>query len=102
MVQLTVGSVAGMIAAGIFFARQWSPNALTYILSWLLGDKNSAATWTIASGAFQQSYWPFVLRTDAAFDIGVRKDILWVARLIPTYYGRTNFYRFHRHTTRPI
>ncbi|KAK2922718.1 hypothetical protein FoTM2_017571 [Fusarium oxysporum f. sp. vasinfectum] len=39
---------------------------------------------TIASGAFHQSYWPVILRTDAAFSIGVRKDILWVARLIPT------------------
>ncbi|SCO87604.1 uncharacterized protein FRV6_11731 [Fusarium oxysporum] len=83
MVQLTVGSVAGLIAAGIFFARQCSPNALTYILSWLLGQTNTAATWTIASGAFQQSYWPVVLRTDAALGVGVRKDILWVARLIP-------------------
>ncbi|KAH7190974.1 hypothetical protein BKA60DRAFT_530338 [Fusarium oxysporum] len=83
MVQLTVGSVAGLIAVGIFFARQCSPNALTYILSWLLGERNSAATWTIASGAFQQSYWPIVLRTDAASSNNVRKDILWVARLIP-------------------
>ncbi|KAL9572074.1 hypothetical protein ACKAV7_003791 [Fusarium commune] len=64
MVQLTVGSVAGLIAVGIFFGR-------------------TLVKWTIASGAYQQSYWPIVLRTDAASSNNVRKDILWVARLIP-------------------
>ena len=65
MVQLTVGYVAGMIAAGIFVgmslkmlspfvfepaanrkfsARLWSPNALAFILSGRLRDKNPAAT----------------------------------------------------------
>ncbi len=69
MVQLTVGYVAGFIAAGMFIgklishtfvrflfsgkvenllltlARLWAPSIITFILSGLLGDTNSAATW---------------------------------------------------------
>lgn len=62
MIQLTVGYVAGFIAAAffvgkisypvfdneyadVFLARLWSPNILALILSGILRDSNSAATW---------------------------------------------------------
>ncbi|RDW63674.1 hypothetical protein BP6252_11219 [Coleophoma cylindrospora] len=82
MASLTVGYVAGIIAAAIFVARIWAPNALTFILSGLLGDRSSASTWTVASRAFQQSYWPDILRSDSVLSHGVRKDVLILTKLM--------------------
>ncbi|KAE9366335.1 hypothetical protein N431DRAFT_386647 [Stipitochalara longipes BDJ] len=82
MVQLTVGYVAGFIAAGMFIARLWSPNIITFILSGLLGDKNSAATWTVAGRLFQKSYWPWILQDDTSYNNGVPRRILFLSRLM--------------------
>ncbi|OCK73509.1 hypothetical protein K432DRAFT_430554 [Lepidopterella palustris CBS 459.81] len=87
MTQLTVGYAAGIIAAGIFVARLWSPNTLTFIISGLLQDRSSAATWTVASRALQCSHWPDVLQTDSVLSHGVRKDILLLTKLIPLMGG---------------
>lgn len=64
MVELTIGYVAGIIAAVTTLGkterkkncnkkrlliaptvRLWSPNTLVYVLSGVLGDKNTAVTW---------------------------------------------------------
>ncbi|PHH79105.1 hypothetical protein CDD82_2596 [Ophiocordyceps australis] len=100
--ELTVGLVSGFIAAGIFVgkaipspitwriiklthtqARQICPNALAYICSRQLGYRNSAATWTASSKVMEQSYWPFLLRTDGVHDKHVRPSVVWAGRLIP-------------------
>ncbi|KAH8585295.1 hypothetical protein B0O99DRAFT_749133 [Bisporella sp. PMI_857] len=81
MVQLTVGYVAGFIAAGMFIARLWSPSIITFILSGFLSSTNSAATWTVAGRLFQKSYWPWILRDDSFYNNGVPKRILFLSRL---------------------
>ncbi|KAF7186099.1 hypothetical protein HII31_12560 [Pseudocercospora fuligena] len=82
MVELTLAHVAGLIAAGFFIANQLSPNGLAFVISRCMGDKNSAATLTVASSALHKSLWPLLLRTDVCYIRGVRSSILWLARLI--------------------
>lgn len=82
MILLTIGYVAGIIAAATFAARIWAPNALTFIISALLRDRASASTWTLAARAFQRSHWPDILRTDQGLNRGVRKDILILSKLM--------------------
>ncbi|KAL2062708.1 hypothetical protein VTL71DRAFT_5780 [Oculimacula yallundae] len=86
MVEITVGYVAGAIAAGIFIARVYAPSVLTFILSAILRDKNSAATWTVASSALHRSYWPNILQSDDARNHGVRRDIILLTYFI-TFMG---------------
>ena len=47
MIHLTVGYVAGLIAFAFFAVRIVIPTVLTFILSAILHDKNTAATWYI-------------------------------------------------------
>ncbi|KAL5315720.1 hypothetical protein ACEPPN_016590 [Leptodophora sp. 'Broadleaf-Isolate-01'] len=82
MLEITVGYVAGAIAAGIFLARIYAPSVLTFILSAILRDKNSAATWTVAASALHRSYWPSLLQADDAKNHGVRKDIIFLTYFI--------------------
>ncbi|KAK0124034.1 hypothetical protein ONS95_009020 [Cadophora gregata] len=79
---LTVGYVAGVIAAAIFVARVYAPSVLTFILSAILRDQNSAATWTVASATLNRSYWPNLLQSDGAKNHGVRKDIIFLTYFI--------------------
>lgn len=44
-VHLTVGYVAGIIAAAIVVARLACPSLVTYILAGLLKDTETASTW---------------------------------------------------------
>ncbi|PHH93284.1 hypothetical protein CDD83_7983 [Cordyceps sp. RAO-2017] len=102
MPDISVSYAAGFIAVAIFVARQVSPNALAYICSKRLGFSNSAATWcgandgqqcdklgltsrsrTASSRVLEQSLWPYLLRTDDAYDKAVRPSVLWISRLIP-------------------
>ncbi|PVH77956.1 hypothetical protein DL98DRAFT_636645 [Cadophora sp. DSE1049] len=80
--EITVGYVAGAIAAAIFVARIYAPSVLIFILSAILRDQNSAATWTVASAALQRSYWPNLLQSDGAKNHGVRKDIIFLTYFI--------------------
>lgn len=64
MVTITVGYVAGFIAAAIFVSRIWAPMVITFILSGVLGERNNAATWTVAARALEGTYWPDILRSD--------------------------------------
>ncbi|KAH8668430.1 hypothetical protein BX600DRAFT_548781 [Xylariales sp. PMI_506] len=81
--ELTVGYVAGMVAAGFFLANLVGPNALALIVSWRLKDKNTAATWSVAGNALQRSHWPYVLFSDSVYSNGVSGSILWLSRLMP-------------------
>ncbi|KAH8898902.1 hypothetical protein GQ53DRAFT_791085 [Thozetella sp. PMI_491] len=79
--ELTVGYVAGIIAACFFIANQVSPTALALLLSWRLQDKSTAATWTVAGAALQQSHWPTLLSSDSTSSNGVSAWTLWSTRI---------------------
>ena len=58
---------------------------LAFILSGLLGDKNTAATWTVTGRAFQQSYWPLFLRADSFYSRGIPTRVAllsWITTLM--------------------
>ncbi|KAI9931181.1 hypothetical protein ASPWEDRAFT_166871 [Aspergillus wentii DTO 134E9] len=82
MVELTVAHVSGIIAAVVFIARLWSPNTITLIIAGIVGDHNSASTWTVSGRVFQQSLWPDLLQTDSARSYGARGDVTNLSRLI--------------------
>ncbi|KAM0269840.1 hypothetical protein ACHAQH_009634 [Verticillium albo-atrum] len=82
---LTVGHIAGIIAAAIVIARIFCPTAITYILAGLLRDTESASTWTVASASLQTSLWPTILRTDSHGNGGrVRTTIKIAVKSMPT------------------
>ncbi|RTE71281.1 hypothetical protein BHE90_014313 [Fusarium euwallaceae] len=83
MVDLTTGQVAAIIAFGIVVARVWCPTIGTFILTGVLQDRETAATWTVAAKHLQSSYWPLVLQSDATKDRGVRKPIVVISLLLP-------------------
>ncbi|KAF2189000.1 hypothetical protein K469DRAFT_659932 [Zopfia rhizophila CBS 207.26] len=83
MAELTVGYVAGLIAAGIFFAQYWCPTWLIYIMAGGLEEKETAATWSVAGRPLQSSYWPEILQTDAVRSYGVRQSVLWWSYFTP-------------------
>ncbi|KAI2278777.1 hypothetical protein LOZ05_000374 [Ophidiomyces ophidiicola] len=66
MVDLTVGHVSGIIAAGINILQLFIPTATTLILTGLLSEDNSLATWTQIGRALHASHWPSLLRADSA------------------------------------
>ncbi|KAH8893095.1 hypothetical protein GQ53DRAFT_840793 [Thozetella sp. PMI_491] len=59
MVDLSIGYVAGMVAAGFFVGS------------------------TVAANAFAQSHWSYLVLSDSFYGDGVSKGVLWAARLIP-------------------
>ncbi|KAH6666926.1 hypothetical protein B0J14DRAFT_192364 [Halenospora varia] len=81
-IQITVGYVAGFLAAAFFVIKLCSQNILTLIVSGLLQDKNTASTWTVAGSALQNSIWPTLLRSDSTLSHGVRKDIWFMSNFI--------------------
>ncbi|GAB1313308.1 hypothetical protein MFIFM68171_03518 [Madurella fahalii] len=83
MLQLTVGSVAGLISALFFILRISAPTVLVFILSGLLNNRNPAITWTVAGQAFQGSYWPFLLRSDSFYHHGVHEPVRLLLVLMP-------------------
>ncbi|EER27888.1 hypothetical protein CPC735_032240 [Coccidioides posadasii C735 delta SOWgp] len=66
MVDLTVGHVSGIIAAGVYVLQFLIPTATTLILAGLVTDKNSLATWTQIGRSLHASHWPLLLRADTA------------------------------------
>ncbi|KUJ17330.1 uncharacterized protein LY89DRAFT_733185 [Mollisia scopiformis] len=82
MVEITIGYVAGFIAAAVFVVRLWIPTILTFILSGALQDKNTAATWNVAGRALQKSYWPMILSADTSRNHGVRTKVVIITSLI--------------------
>ncbi|KAE9371865.1 hypothetical protein N431DRAFT_377905 [Stipitochalara longipes BDJ] len=82
MTQISVGQIAGLIAFAIFIARIWAPSCLVLILSWLLGDRNTATTLTVSAPAFHTSLWPVILRSDSSQTHGVRPVIRLIAGFV--------------------
>ncbi|EFR05476.1 hypothetical protein MGYG_08489 [Nannizzia gypsea CBS 118893] len=77
---LSVGSVSGMIAAGVFFVQVFVPLALPLILLGLLTERNSsitlpAASWSVAGRFFHSSLWPRILGSDSATTTGQSRAI---------------------------
>ncbi|KAK5654917.1 hypothetical protein OQA88_6673 [Cercophora sp. LCS_1] len=82
--ELTVGHVAGIIAAGLVVVRFLCPAVLTYILAGLLRDTETASTWTVASANLAPSIWTLLLRTDSSgAGSTVRTIIKIVCKCIP-------------------
>ncbi|KAE8367499.1 hypothetical protein BDV27DRAFT_154932 [Aspergillus caelatus] len=65
MVELTVGYVSGIIAAGVFVARYLFPTLSALILVSFLQEKNTAITWSVLARTLQSSLWPTILRSDS-------------------------------------
>ncbi|KAF2183641.1 hypothetical protein K469DRAFT_739721 [Zopfia rhizophila CBS 207.26] len=84
MADLSVGQVAGLIALGIVIAQFFSPNLLMLVLTGILRENETAATWSVAGRSLQSSYWPEILRTDSARSNGVRKEVLLSTYIAPT------------------
>ncbi|KAK4452266.1 hypothetical protein QBC34DRAFT_422951 [Podospora aff. communis PSN243] len=76
--ELTVGHVAGIIAAGVVVVRFLCPAILTYVLAGLLRDTETASTWTVANVGLQASIWPTILRTDSTSSGGTARTLIRV------------------------
>ncbi|KAL0941986.1 uncharacterized protein CTRU02_204749 [Colletotrichum truncatum] len=83
MIEITVGYVAGIIAAAIVVAQIWCPTAIALILAGLLGDTETAATWNIASRLFQRTWWPTILQSDSVLTHGARLKISLISWSVP-------------------
>ncbi|KAK3346436.1 hypothetical protein B0T25DRAFT_520859 [Lasiosphaeria hispida] len=76
--ELTVGHVAGIIAACVVVIRFSCPAVLTYVLAGLLRDTETASTWTVANASLQASVWPTILRTDSTGSGGTARTLIRV------------------------
>ncbi|KAE9566910.1 hypothetical protein CGMCC3_g16935 [Colletotrichum fructicola] len=83
MIEITVGYVAGIIAAAIVVAQVWCPTAVALILAGLLRDTETAATWNIASRIFQRTWWPTILQSDSVQSHGARLNITIISWTVP-------------------
>ncbi|KAF6835364.1 hypothetical protein CMUS01_05815 [Colletotrichum musicola] len=83
MVEITIGYVAGAIAAAIVVAQIWCPTAIALILAGLLRDTETAATWNIASRVLQRTWWPTILQSDSVLTRGARLRITLVSWSVP-------------------
>ncbi|OBR09521.1 hypothetical protein CH63R_08286 [Colletotrichum higginsianum IMI 349063] len=83
MIELTVGYVAGFIAAAIVVAQIWCPTAIALILAGLLQDTETAATWNIASRVIQRTWWPTILQSDSVLTHGARLKISLISWSVP-------------------
>lgn len=83
MAELTTGYVAGVIAFAIVVAQLWFPNAIIFVLAGQLKDRETAATWTIASRFLQSSLWPPLLQADSSKTVGVRRTVSWMTLSVP-------------------
>ncbi|KAF4829749.1 hypothetical protein CGCTS75_v006389 [Colletotrichum tropicale] len=83
MIEITVGYVAGIIAAAIVVAQVWCPTAVALILAGLLRDTETAATWNIASRIFQRTWWPTILQSDSVQSFGARRNITIISWTVP-------------------
>ncbi|WYZ37983.1 hypothetical protein EsH8_II_001489 [Colletotrichum jinshuiense] len=83
MIELTVGYVAGFIAAAVVVAQLLCPTAIALILAGLLKDTETVATWNIASRVLQRSWWPTVLQSDSVLTHGARTRISLVSWSVP-------------------
>ncbi|QSS53462.1 hypothetical protein I7I53_00732 [Histoplasma capsulatum var. duboisii H88] len=87
MGELTIGYVSGIIAAGIFIIQRFIPTATSLILSGLLRDENTAATWTQVARALHSTYWPTFVRADTVTSGPVSRVVQFEALMRPLVLG---------------
>ncbi|KAG7287153.1 hypothetical protein NEMBOFW57_006658 [Staphylotrichum longicolle] len=75
MVELSVGEVSGLIAAGVFVLQTLLALIFPAALVGFVGEENTAVTWSVLGRALQSSPWPSVLQTDAAARHGVLRRV---------------------------
>ncbi|KAK4140255.1 uncharacterized protein C8A04DRAFT_15115 [Dichotomopilus funicola] len=75
MVELSVGEVSGLIAAGVFVLQILLALIFPVALVGFVGEENTAVTWSVLGRSLQSSPWPTLLQTDAAASHGVRRRV---------------------------
>ena len=81
--EITVGQVAGIIAAAVFFVQILFPNALVLVLVCLIGNQHSAVTWSVVGRQINNSQWPILLRSDTTASRGVSPKVNAMSYLRP-------------------
>ncbi|OBT67013.1 hypothetical protein VE03_04509 [Pseudogymnoascus sp. 23342-1-I1] len=87
MVELSVGEVSGLVAAGVFLVQIFFPLAIPAILIAFVSEENNLVTWSVLGRYLHSSFWPTILSTDAAADTGVRRRVFrtgWVQTIALT------------------
>ncbi|EGE81766.1 hypothetical protein BDDG_04709 [Blastomyces dermatitidis ATCC 18188] len=87
MTELTVGYMSGIIAAGIFILQRFTPTATSLILSGLLREENTAATWTQVARALHSTYWPTFVGADTVTSGPVSRVVQLEALMRPLVLG---------------
>ncbi|OJD16538.1 hypothetical protein AJ78_03315 [Emergomyces pasteurianus Ep9510] len=87
MVELTIGYVSGIIAAGIFLLQHFIPTASSLILSGLVRDENTAATWTQIARSLHSTYWPTFVGADSVASGPVSRTVQLEALIRPLTLG---------------
>ncbi|PGH10001.1 hypothetical protein GX51_00267 [Blastomyces parvus] len=87
MAELTVGYVSGIIAAAIFILQRFTPTATSLILSGLLREENTAATWTQVARALHSTYWPTFVGADSVVSGPVSRVVQFEALMRPLVLG---------------
>ncbi|KFY77961.1 hypothetical protein V499_02774 [Pseudogymnoascus sp. VKM F-103] len=81
MVELSVGEVSGLVAAGVFLVQIFFPLAISAILIAFVSEENNLVTWSVLGRYLHSTFWPTILSTDAAADTAVRRRVFrtgWV------------------------
>ena len=81
--EITVGQVAGIIAAVVFVVQFLFPNAIVLVLVCLIGNQHSAVTWSVVGRQVNNSQWPMLLKSDTAAGRGVYRKVKLMALLRP-------------------
>ncbi|SPO07433.1 uncharacterized protein DNG_10127 [Cephalotrichum gorgonifer] len=83
MAEVTIGQVAGIIAAVFVLVQIIAPLVITYILAGTLRDTESASTWTLVNQKLHAALWPTLLRVDNSQKPGVRVIINILTKALP-------------------
>lgn len=81
--EITVGQVAGIIAAAVVVVGFLFPNAVVLVLVCLIGNKHSVVTWSVVGRQINNSQWPILLRSDTSATSGVHSKVNGMAYLRP-------------------
>ncbi|KFX91614.1 hypothetical protein O988_07668 [Pseudogymnoascus sp. VKM F-3808] len=85
MVELSVGEVSGLVAAGVFLVQIFFPLAISAILIAFVSEENNLVTWSVLGRYLHSTFWPTILSTDAAADTGVRRRVFrtgWIQTIV--------------------
>ncbi|KFY38278.1 hypothetical protein V495_06665 [Pseudogymnoascus sp. VKM F-4514 (FW-929)] len=93
MVELSVGEVSGLVAAGVFLVQIFFPLAISAILIAFVSEENNLVTWSVLGRYLHSTFWPTILSTDAAADTGVRRRVFrtgWIQTIVLTLVSVTS------------